>query len=350
MADKVRVGILGASGYTGAELLRLLVTHPHVAITALTADRRAGQDMADIFPQFTSIDLPRLVTIAEVDLDTVDAVFCALPHGTTQGVISSLLQRKPELKIIDLSADFRLADPKAYETWYGHPHQALHLQDEAAFGLVELNRDAIQKARLVANPGCHSSTAILPVVPLLRAGLIDPDYITVDSKTGMSGAGRSAKEEMLYSEVSDGLHAYGVGRHRHTSEIDQEYSKAAGREVLASFTPHLAPMIRGIYATIYVRTKPGFEAPDLHAALEETYHDEPFVRVLPYGQVPQSRHIKGSNNCYIGVIADRVPGRAIVISTLDNLTKGASGQAVQNFNLVYGFPETTALPQVAVFP
>jgi len=350
MADKVRVGILGASGYTGAELLRLLVTHPHVAITALTADRRAGQDMADIFPQFTGLDLPRLVTIAEVDLDTVDAVFCALPHGTTQTVISSLLQRKPELKIIDLSADFRLADPKAYETWYGHPHQALHLQDEAAFGLVELNRDAIRNARLVANPGCHSSTAILPVVPLLRAGLIDPDYITVDSKTGMSGAGRSAKEEMLYSEVSDGLHAYGVGRHRHTSELDQEYSKAAGREVLASFTPHLAPMIRGIYATIYVRTKPDFEAPDLHAALEEAYKDEPFVRVLPYGQVPQSRHIKGSNNCYIGVIADRVPGRAIVISTLDNLTKGASGQAVQNFNLVYGFPETTALPQVAVFP
>lgn len=346
----INVAILGASGYTGSELVRLLLRHPRVKIAALTADRKAGQAMADVFPQFFGVDLPRLTTIAEVDLDAIDLVFCALPHGTTQGVIADLFAKKPSLKVVDLSADFRLADPAAYETWYGHAHQALELQKEAVFGVTELNRAAIAGARLVANPGCHSTTSILPLVPLLKAKLIDPDAIVVTSATGMSGAGRSAKEEMLFSEVSEGVHAYGVGKHRHTAELDQEFDKAAGQTSRATFTPLLIPMNRGIYATITVTLAAGATAESLHHALSETYAGEPFVAVLPFGKVPQSRHVRGSNFVQLGVVADRGPDRAIVVSTLDNLVKGASGQAVQNMNVVCGFDETEGLESRAVFP
>jgi N-acetyl-gamma-glutamyl-phosphate reductase len=350
MTELLNVAILGASGYTGAELVRLLSRHPRVAIAALTADRKAGQAMADVFPQFAALQLPKLTTIAEVDLDAVDLVFCALPHGTTQQVIAELFQTKPSLKVVDLSADFRLTDPAAYETWYGHPHQALELQSEAVFGVSELYREQIKGARLVANPGCHSTTSILPIVPLLREKLIDPDAISIVSATGMSGAGRAAKEEMLFSEVSEGVHAYGVGKHRHTSELDQEFDKAAGRPSRATFTPLLIPMNRGIYATITVTLSGGATAEALHAALQTAYWGEPFVTVLPFGKVPQSRHVRGSNNVQLGVVPDRGPDRAIVISTLDNLVKGASGQAVQNMNLVAGFEETDGLAQLGLFP
>lgn len=350
MTDHLNVAIFGASGYTGSELVRLLARHPRVRIAALTADRKAGQTMADVFPQFAGLDLPRLVTIAELDLSAIDLVFCALPHGTTQTVIADVLAKRPSLKVVDLSADFRLEDPEAYAHWYGHAHQALDLQGEATFGLVELNREAIRGARLVANPGCHSSTSILPIAPLLRARQIDPDQIVIVSATGMSGAGRAAKEEMLFSEVSEGVHAYGVGKHRHTSELDQEFSKAAGKPSLATFTPMLLPMNRGIYATITVTLASGATAEDLHATLAQTYAAEAFVQVLPFGKAPQSRHVRGSNNVQIGVVADRGPDRAIVICTLDNLVKGASGQAVQNMNLISGFPETEGLGQLALFP
>lgn len=350
MTGPINVAILGASGYTGSELVRLLLGHRHVTLTALTADRKAGQAMADVFPQFTGVDLPRLTTIAEVDLDAVDLVFCALPHGTTQTVIADLFAKKPSLKVVDLSADFRLTDPEAYATWYGHAHQALDLQGEAAFGLVELNRAAIAGARLVANPGCHSTTSILPIVPLLREKLIDPDQIVIVSATGMSGAGRAAKEEMLFSEVSEGVHAYGVGRHRHTSELDQEFDKAAGRSARATFTPLLVPMNRGIYATITVTLEGGATAEALHAALETAYFGEAFITVLPFGKVPHSRHVRGSNFVQIGVVPDRGPDRAIVIATLDNLVKGASGQAVQNMNVICGFDETEGLEARGVFP
>jgi N-acetyl-gamma-glutamyl-phosphate reductase len=350
MAKQVQAGIFGASGYTGAELVRLLAPRQDVSLKLLTADRKAGQTMAEVFAQFAGLDLPKLTKIDDADLGGLDVLFTALPHGTTQLVIADSLKKNPKLRIVDLSADFRLTDPKAYATWYGHEHQALELQKEAVFGLTEHYRDQIKTTRLLANPGCHSTTAILPVVPLLKAEVIDPDAIVIDSKTGMSGAGRAANEAMLFSEVSEGIHAYGVGRHRHTSELDQEYSKAAGREVLASFTPHLAPMNRGIYATVYVRTKGNASPADLHAALAKAYAGEPFVKVLPFGQVPQSRHVRGSNTAQLGVVADRVHGRAIVISTTDNLMKGASGQAVQNFNLMFGLGETTGLNGPALFP
>ncbi|WP_374251334.1 N-acetyl-gamma-glutamyl-phosphate reductase [Xanthobacter sp.] len=350
MSDaKARIAVLGASGYTGSELVRLLLRHPRVEIVALTADRKAGQSMADVFPQFAPFALPKLVTIDEVDFTAVDVVFCALPHATTQLVIKKVFDTAPNVKVVDLSADFRLSDPGAYEEWYGHPHQALDLQKEAAYGIAEIYRDEIRKARLVANPGCHSSTAILPIVPLLEAGALEPESIVVDSKTGMSGAGRSAKEAMLFSEVSEGIHAYAVSGHRHMGELDQEFSKAAGRPVKPMFVPVLSPMNRGIYATIYVRTT-GATAEDLHRILTDFYKGAAFVHVLPFGQVPQSRHVRGSNMVFLGVVADRVPGRAVIISTLDNLVKGASGSAVQNMNLVMGFPETEGLEQIALMP
>jgi N-acetyl-gamma-glutamyl-phosphate reductase len=351
MADKTRIAVLGASGYTGAELLRLLIRHPQVEIVLLTADRRAGQHMGDVFPQFSPYALPQLVSLEGLDWTTagIDLVFCALPHATTQKVIKELLAKAPKTRVVDLSADFRLADPADYARWYGHEHHAPELQKEAVYGLTEVYRAAIAKARLVANPGCYTTCAQLPLIPLLRAGAIDPSEIVIDAKSGMTGAGRAAKEEMLFSEVSEGFHAYGVGHHRHMAELDQEFSKAAGRNVVVSFTPHLVPMNRGILSTIYVRsTKSSPE--NLHEILSKTYAQEPFVHVLSYGRLPQTRHVRGSNMTFIGLTKDRIPGRAIICSALDNLTKGASGQAVQNMNVLLGLPEATGIDQVALFP
>jgi N-acetyl-gamma-glutamyl-phosphate reductase len=352
MARQVKVGVLGASGYTGSELVRMLLRHPRVEIALLTADRRAGQEMRDVFPQFSPFPLPKLVSLEGLDWASLglDLVFCALPHATTQKVIKELLARAPDVKVVDLSADFRLTDTAAYAKWYGHEHHAPELQKEAVYGLVEIYRRAIKKARLVANPGCYTTCAQLPLVPLIKEKAIELGEIVVDAKSGMTGAGRSAKEAMLFSEVSEGFHAYGVGHHRHMAELDQEFSAAAGREVLVTFTPHLVPMNRGILSTIYVRGRRGRTPEDLHAILSKTYAKEPFVHVLPFGETPQTRHVRGSNMTFIGVANDRIAGRAIIISALDNLVKGASGQAIQNMNLVLGFPETTGLEQVALFP
>jgi len=313
--------------------------------------RRAGKPMADVFPQFAPFALPPLKALDEVDWPALglDLVFCALPHGATQKVITDLLARLPAIKVVDLSADFRIADPAAYAHWYGHPHAALELQKKAVYGLTEIYRPQIESAQLVANPGCYTSCAELALIPLLRGKAIDPDEIVIDAKSGMTGAGRAAREEMLFSEVSEGFHPYGVGHHRHMAELDQEFSKAVGRTVTVTFTPHLVPMNRGILSTIYVRGL-NASAQDLHAVLAKSYAEEPFVHVLPFGALPQTRHVRGSNMTFIGVTADRIAGRAILVSALDNLTKGASGQAVQNMNLMLGFAEATGLEQVALFP
>jgi N-acetyl-gamma-glutamyl-phosphate reductase len=352
MSMKARVGVLGASGYTGSECIRLLLRHPQVEIALLTADRKAGQQMRDVFPQFSPFPLPKLVPIDGLDwraLD-LDLAFCALPHATTQKVVKHILGEVPQIKVVDLSADFRLADPAAYGRWYGGEHHAPELQHEAVYGLVEVHRERIKSARLVANPGCYTTCAQLPLLPLIAARAIDLDEIVIDAKSGMTGAGRAAKENMLFSEVSEGFHAYGVGHHRHMAELDQEFSGAAGREVIVTFTPHLVPMNRGILSTIYARALGGRSAQDLHAILAKAYAGEPFVHVLPFGEMPQTRHVRGSNMTFIGITADRIKGRAILGSALDNLVKGASGQAVQNMNLMLGFPETTGLEQVALFP
>src|SRR5262247_2738841 len=344
MVTKVKLGVLGASGYTGAELVRLLLGHPRAEIAVLTADRKANREMREVFPQFAPYDLPRLIALDAVDWrgSGLNLVFCALPHATTQKVIKHIFAEVPTMRVVDTSADFRLSDAAAYAQWYGHEHHAPELQDKAVYGLVEVYRRDIKHAHLVANPGCYTTCAQLPLLPLLKNKAIEADEIVIDAKSGMTGAGRTAKDEMVFAEVSEGFHAYGVGRHRHMAELDQEFSKAAGRPVTVSFTPHLVPMNRGILSTIYVRGRKQ-SAEDLHAILSKIYAREPFVHVLPFGEMPQTRHVRGSNFTFIGLTRDRIEGRAIICSALDNLTKGASGQAVQNMNLMLGYPETTGL-------
>lgn len=345
--DKVKVAILGASGYTGAELVRMLARHPRIRIDALTGDRKAGQPLASVFPHLGALSLPDLVSINDVDFSAVDGVFCCLPHGTTQDVIAGL---PANVRTVDLSADFRLYDLESYHTWYGHPHKAPALQAQAVYGLTELKRDAIRDARLVANPGCYPTSVQLPLVPLLKQGLILADHIVIDAKSGVSGAGRSAKEANLFTEVTEGIHAYGIASHRHAPEIEQELGEAAGRPLMVTFTPHLMPMSRGMLSTIYVSLADGISADDLKTHLSATYADEPFVRVLPGKDIPATRNVRGSNFCVMNVFADRVPGRAIITSVIDNLVKGASGQALQNMNLMFGLDETTALDQQPLFP
>lgn len=370
---KIRVGILGASGYTGADLIRLVCRHPNIEIVFATADRKAGRPLAEVFPHLGRLQVPNLIAIEDIEWGgiEVDAVFCALPHATSQKVVKGIMHAtdhsvvdelivegpediaasvKGEIKVIDLSADFRLRDLDTYAQWYGKPHDAPELQTEAVYGLTEIYREEIKKARLVACPGCYPTAALLSLIPLLDAKLIAGDDIIIDAKSGVSGAGRSAKEQNLFTEVSEGMHAYGVANHRHAPEIEQELSKAAGQSLIVNFTPHLVPMNRGEYETIYVKLRDGVTADDLRVALAERYADEPFVHVVEKGMVPASRYVRGSNDCMIGVFDDRIPGRAMIIATIDNLVKGSSGQALQNFNLMFGLPETTGLEQAPLFP
>ena len=339
-----RIAILGASGYTGAELVRLIAGHPSMRITALSADRKAGMQMADVFPFLRHLDLPVLQRIEEIDFSGIDLCFCALPHATTQAVVSALPR---DLRIVDLSADFRLRDLAEYQKWYGQPHTAPDLQAEAVYGLTEFYRDDIRRGRLVAGTGCNAATGQYALLPLIAAGVIDLDSILIDLKAGVSGAGRSLKENLLHAELSGGTHSYSAGgKHRHLGEFDQEFSKRAGRPVLVQFTPHLLPMNRGILATTYVQG----DARAVHATLAAAYAEEPFLQVLPFGSLPSTRDIAGSNFCHLGVIGDRIPGRAVVVAVLDNLTKGSSGQAIQNANLMLGIDETAGLMLAPVFP
>lgn len=339
-----QIAILGASGYTGAELVRLIAGHPSIRIAALSADRKAGQEMGSVFPHLRHLDLPNLVKIEDIDFDGIDLVFCALPHATSQSVIKAL---PSHLKVVDLSADFRLRDPEEYVKWYGGQHDALEQQAEAVYGLTEFYREEIRTARLVAGTGCNAATGQYALRPLIQMGLIDLDDIIIDLKTGVSGAGRSLKENLLHAELSEGTHAYAAGgTHRHLGEFDQEFSALAGRPVKVQFTPHLLPANRGILGTVYVKGDPQA----IHAALAEVYDPEPFMVMLPMGELPSTRHVRGSNFAHVGVVADRIEGRAIVFVALDNLTKGSSGQALQNANLMLGEDETAGLMGAPVFP
>ncbi len=338
------IAILGASGYTGAELIRLIAGHSSMKIKALGANSKAGHSMAEVFPHLRHLDMPTLVTIEEIDFSQIDLCFCALPHKTSQEVIAALPK---DLKIVDLSADFRLRNPEDYATWYGNEHAALEQQKEAVYGLTEFYRKEISAARLVAGTGCNAATGQFALRPLIAAGVIDLDDIILDLKCAVSGAGRSLKENLLHAELSEGYHAYALGStHRHLGEFDQEFSAIAGRPVQVQFTPHLVPANRGILATCYVKG----DAQTIYETLQNAYADEPFIEVLPFGEAPSTRHVRGSNFCHIGVVADRQTGRATVVAALDNLTKGSSGQALQNANLMLGLPETEGLMMAPLFP
>lgn len=350
-----RVAILGASGYTGAELLRLLAQHPRTEITVLTAERSAGKPLGAVFPQFSYTPfgntLPPLVRHDAVDwTSAADLVFCCLPHATTQRIISEL-PLDTGLRVVDLSADFRLRDVDVYQKWYGGEHLAPDLQKEAVYGLSEIFRDKIKDARLVANPGCYPTAAQMPLVPLMEEGLVKKGDVIIDAKSGTSGAGRALKQGTLFCEVADGIGAYGVAGHRHLPEIEQGLSQASGEAVQVTFTPHLMPMSRGILETIYVKTEDGVDAKRMRKCLEDRYGDEPFVHVLPEGMAtPQTRHVRGSNHCVMQVVDDVIPGRAIIVSAIDNVVKGASGQAIQNMNIMLGYPETMGLENQPTFP
>ncbi|MEM8694224.1 MAG: N-acetyl-gamma-glutamyl-phosphate reductase [Pseudomonadota bacterium] len=338
------IAILGASGYTGAELIRIIAGHNMLKIKALGAFSKAGKPLSAVFPHLRHLDLPDMVAFDQIDWSGIDLCFCALPHKTSQEVIRDLPQN---LRIVDLSADFRLRNPEAYAKWYGNPHSAVEIQKEAVYGLTEFYRDEIAGGRLIAGTGCNAATGQFALRPLIAAGAVDLDDIILDLKAAVSGAGRALKENLLHAELSEGYHGYALGgTHRHLGEFDQEFSKVAGREIHIQFTPHLIPANRGILGTAYVKG----DAAEVHGVLDGAYAREPFIIVLPMGEAPSTRHIRGSNFCHIGVVADRIPGRVMVFAALDNLTKGSSGQAVQNANLMLGIPETEGLMMPPLFP
>jgi len=343
-----RAAILGASGYTGAEMIRLALAHPQLEIVALTGHSRAGQAVAAIYPNFNHYDLPDIVKINEVDWSNIDVAFACLPHGASQETIADIYEKVPV--IIDLSADFRLKDAAVYAETYKRPHDHAALLSRAVYGLSEYARDDLKNAKLVACPGCYPTATLLALGPALKAGLIDPDNIIIDAKSGVTGAGRKAVTNLIFSEVSDGAHAYSVGVHRHAPEIDQFIQSVTSKEAKVRFTPHLIPMNRGMIATCYVDLTADVSVNDLRRAYINRYEDEAFITVLPDGQTPQTRHVRGSNHVQIGVFADRISGKAIIISVIDNLMKGSAGQAVQNYNLTQGWDENLGLLIDPLFP
>ena len=344
---KIRAAVLGASGYTSADLIRLAGRHPNIALTTLIAKGHAGQTLAQVFPHFATLDLPPLVTSDQVDWSKIDVAFCGLPHATAHSEIAKLPER---VKVIDMSADFRLRDPAVYAEWYGGEHGASHLLKCAVYGLSEHYAQQIKSARLVACPGCYPTAVLLALLPLAKGELIKVDGVIIDAKSGVSGAGRSLKQNILFAEAGEGLSPYGIGNHRHVPEIEQELAAAASGRVTINFTPHLVPMSRGELCNCYVELSGKTSAGDLRQALGEAYAASSFVHVVEKGTIPATQHVRGSNQCHIGVFADRIKGRAIVISVIDNLVKGSAGQALQNFNLMYGFDETLGLEQLPLFP
>jgi N-acetyl-gamma-glutamyl-phosphate reductase len=342
----MRIAIAGATGYTGLELIRILSTHPHITISALTSESYAGQEFSSVYPGYSKRELPQLEPlVTEKIAAKVDIVFTALPHKEAMRVVPSLL--KHGCRVIDLSADFRFKNQQTYERWY-QEHSAPGLLAKAAYGLPEFYRSTIRKAKLVANPGCYPTSIILPLIPLLRQGLITTASIIADSKSGVSGAGRSAKTASLYCEVNEGFRAYGVFEHRHQPEIEEQLSTLSGSSIKIAFTPHLLSMSRGMLSTVYVRLKKSAPAQDIQALLEKFYKKEPFVRVLPRGVLPSTAAVRGTNFCDIGFRMQEK--QLVLISCIDNLVKGASGQAVQNMNIMLGCPETTALAMAPLYP
>ncbi len=345
----LKAAIIGATGYTGGELLRLLSSHPSVRITAATSEQSAGKPVGSLFPYLAStLDLVLEPLDLEVVSEKADFFFLALPHTTAMSKAARLIQKGKQ--VVDLSADFRLKDPALYPKWYKTPHTHPELLKTAVYGLPELYRSSIKKASLVANPGCFPTGALLGLIPLLNEPLVLPDGIVIDAISGVSGAGRSPKLDYHFPEINESALAYNVTDHRHRPEINQALSVLAKRPIHAAFTPHLIPMTRGILTTMYARTQRAVETGRLTERFETHYKNEPFVRVLPLGEWPSTRNVRGSNFCHISVSADPDAGQVIVVTAIDNLVKGASGQAVQNMNLMAGFNETQGLESPGLFP
>lgn len=341
----VKIGIVGGTGYTGVELLRLLSRHPQAKLTAITSRKESGMPVADMFPSLRRVVDLKFSTPDEADLRSCDVVFFATPHGVAMNMGPELVNAG--VKIIDLAADFRIKDPKMFEQWYKMPHTALNLLEEAVYGLPELNRERLKKARVVGMPGCYPTTMQLGLKPLLENKLIDPLHIISDSKSGVSGAGRKEEMGIIFSEAADNFKSYGIKGHRHHPETVQELSRIAGTQVGLIFSPHLTPMIRGMQSTIYARIT---KEADFQKLFEETYAGEPFIDVMPPGSAPDTRSVRGANTCRLAIHRPNGGDTLMILSVIDNLTKGAAGQAVQAMNLVCGLPETMGLEGVGLVP
>ena len=341
----IKVGIVGGTGYTGVELLRLLAAHPQVALQVITSRADAGTMANQMFPSLRGyIDLP-FTHPDHAQLEKCDLVFFATPNGIAMQQVRALLDAG--VKVIDLAADFRLQDIASWEKWYDMPHTCPDLVAEAVYGLPEVNRAQIKSARLVANPGCYPTAVQLGFIPLLEAGVIEPNSLIADAKSGVSGAGRKAEMGNLFSEASDNFKAYGVAGHRHLPEIKQGLARVAKKEIGLTFVPHLTPLNRGIHATLYGRLT---READLQALFEQRYANEPFVDVMPSGSLPETRSVRGANHCRIAVYRPQGGDTVVVLSVIDNLVKGAAGQAVQNMNIMFDLPETTALNNIPLLP
>ncbi|MGB9887334.1 MAG: N-acetyl-gamma-glutamyl-phosphate reductase [Moorellales bacterium] len=348
MTGRVTAAVAGATGYAGVEVVRLLLRHPKVRLTVVGSQSYVGQPLAQVYPHLLPYT-PLVCGEQETEqLLAAEVIFLALPAGHAEPVVRAALEAGR--RVIDLGADLRLRDPETYRSWYKLEPVEAELVARAVYGLPEIYRREIASACLVANPGCYPTGALLALAPAVREGLIEPDTIVIDAKSGVTGAGRSLSLGTLYAEVNEGLHPYGVGNHRHTPEIEQELGRLAGSEVRVTFIPHLVPMSRGILCTVYARLKPGVKMEQVRALYEAAYGDEPFVHLLPPGTWPHTKWVYGSNHCLLALGEDARTGRLIVASAIDNLVKGAAGQAVQNLNLMFGWEETTGLEAVPLYP
>ena len=347
-AVMIKVGIAGASGYTGLELVRLLIKHPEVELTVVTSEKHQGQKLADVFPNFGGFCTQEFIPLSPSISLECDILFLALPHTTAMNQVPDFLQGN--CRVIDLSADYRLKSAEEFETWYAVPHQQKETLAQAVYGLPELHREKIRSAKLIANPGCYPTGVILALAPLMKTGWVDLKSIVADCKSGVSGAGRKTSMATQFAECNEAVSAYGLGTHRHTPEIEQEISGLAGRDINITFSPHLMPMTRGLLSTIYLNQTSNLDLEELGNHYRKFYSDEPFVRILNLGTYANTHYVASSNYCDIGLAIDKRTRRIVLTSAIDNLVKGAAGQAVQNMNLMLGIDETTGLDSPGIYP
>ena len=341
--NPISVSIIGGSGYTGAELMRIVSRHPHFKLVQVVANRNAGKKIQDIFPHLRHLNLPDFISFEKMIFEGLDLIFCALPHATSQEIIVKI----PEgIKIVDLSADFRIERVEEYERWYGQKHIAPSLQEKSVYGLTEIYKQKIKEGSLIACTGCNAAATLYPVLPLLNEGIINDDNLIINLGAGVSGAGRDAKQNIIHAEVSEGVKPYNIGKHRHIAELEQEFKKATNKKMDITFIPHLLPQNRGVIVSIPL----SLPASLIHKTLDKFYKNAPFIIVLPIEEIPATQHVRGSNFCHIGVISDHNKDKSVVISVLDNLIKGSAGQAIQNANLMFDLDETSGLLESPIFP